>query len=222
MANEPRSVWSRSVVRVGGGRRFVVETERKGRFVITAAHCLPKLPPAHPGAFPAERTCPKLIGRLGGQKTTVWAECVFADPVADLAVLASPNDLHFGREAKAYETRIKKARPLPIGRLTFVSKTVPLLLSGTMFTIPTPPTAESDAWVLSLDGRWFSCRVGSHGRAVEIIDSAEPIERGMSGTPIVAPGGAAIGVISLGVGINPELAADLPAWMLRITGCLPT
>ena len=36
-----------AVVRVGGGRGFVIETDR-GRFIATAAHCLPELSDPHP------------------------------------------------------------------------------------------------------------------------------------------------------------------------------
>ena len=42
----------------------------------------------------------------------------------------------------------------------------------------------------------------------------------MSGSPIVAPDGAALGIISTGNAPNPELAADLPGWILRATGAL--
>jgi hypothetical protein len=36
--------WIRSVIKVGDGRGFVVETEREERLIITAGHCLPQLP----------------------------------------------------------------------------------------------------------------------------------------------------------------------------------
>jgi hypothetical protein len=37
----------------------------------------------------------------------------------------------------------------------------------------------------------------------------------MSGSPIVTPGGTAIGVVSTGAGPNPQLVAHLPGWILR-------
>lgn len=40
---------AQAVIRVGDGRGFMVERQRQ-RFVLTAAHCLPRLPPAHPDA----------------------------------------------------------------------------------------------------------------------------------------------------------------------------
>ncbi len=88
-----------SIVKVGGGRGFIVECRAKlppvrhlrrfvtRRLVITAAHCLGKLPPATAAAFFYERTYKSLLGHLDGSKKDIWAECLFADPVADIAVL---------------------------------------------------------------------------------------------------------------------------------------
>lgn len=213
--------WRRSVVRVGGGRGFVVETEREDRFIITAAHCLPHLPPSHAASNLEERTYANLIGPCDAEPT-VWAECVFVDPVADLAVLCTPDEQALADEAADYKAVLEPTVALPVAGLTFVRE--PFTLSdGTI--ILGPPRAESEAWLLSLDGRWFSCRVTSGGRAVWIAGAAEPIRGGMSGSPLVAPGGKAIGVVCVSAsglsfgdregGPNPELAAHLPAWILR-------
>jgi len=94
------------VVKVGGGRGFVIERRIrvnirdfatvqsrkhfyfvKRRFVVTAAHCLPELPPAHACPLPQERIYPDLLRSLDGTKSKVWSVCFFADPVADIAVL---------------------------------------------------------------------------------------------------------------------------------------
>jgi hypothetical protein len=55
----------RAVITVGDGRGFVVEGNRGKLCVITAAHCLQDLPPAHPGSYLEERTYPNLLGRIG-------------------------------------------------------------------------------------------------------------------------------------------------------------
>ena len=69
---------SRSILRVGGGRGFVIEKNGR-RFVITAAHCLrapvsvrrdmaskgATLPPAHGASYSEERIYPRLLGPLG-------------------------------------------------------------------------------------------------------------------------------------------------------------
>jgi hypothetical protein len=54
----------RAIIRVGDGRGFVVRDARGNYFVITAAHCLPHLPPAHAVAQYYERTYGRLLGRL--------------------------------------------------------------------------------------------------------------------------------------------------------------
>jgi len=71
-----------SVVTVGDGRGFVIEDNRHKRLVITAAHCLPHFPPCHGTSYTEERTYKKLLAPLKA-KPTVWAECLFADPIAD-------------------------------------------------------------------------------------------------------------------------------------------
>ena len=50
------------------------------RVVVTAAHCLGNLPPAHGMAFFWERTY-NLLGTLDGSKKDICAECLFVDPV---------------------------------------------------------------------------------------------------------------------------------------------
>ena len=205
------------MIRVGDARGFIVATEQGERFIITAAHCLPHLPPAHPASYLEERTYAKLVGRLGAEPT-VWAECVFVDPVADLAVLCSPDDQELYGEAEEYDALVESARPLPVGGLEFTRE--PIRLED-QATILGPPQADSDAWLLSLEGQWFSCRVRSRGRALGIYQAVEPIRAGMSGSPIVTSSGAALGVVSVSAsgsfddregGPNPELAALLPGW----------
>jgi hypothetical protein len=79
-----------SIVKVGDGRGFVV-THGGEKLIVTAAHCLPHLPPAHVWFYLEERTYADLAGRLGGTGK-VWMECIFADPVSDIALLGSPDN----------------------------------------------------------------------------------------------------------------------------------
>src|SRR5262245_17572855 len=132
---------TRSVLRVGGGRGFVVEAKlpqlpqeladklkaeglalRRAppsrRVIITAAHCLPRrLPPACSFPFDEERTYKKLLGPLGG-KATVWAEMLFADPVADIAVLGEPDGQKWHDESSEYEQLVDAAKPIRIADVT--------------------------------------------------------------------------------------------------------
>lgn len=94
--------WSQdAIVTVGHGRGFLVKAQC-GVVVVTAAHCLPKVPQTDPHPDSTERICPgKLLGQLG-KKATVRAECLFADPVEDIAVLRELQGHEFTRQADAY------------------------------------------------------------------------------------------------------------------------
>jgi hypothetical protein len=77
----PANQLTSAVLKVGEGRGFVVKRRTRGdRIIITAAHCLPHLPLAHPASFTEERTYQRLLGPLD-VKPMVWAECLFADPL---------------------------------------------------------------------------------------------------------------------------------------------
>jgi len=107
-----------AVLRVAEGRGFVVASklQRRERLVITAGHCLPRLLPCHTGSHLEERTYERLLGPLGA-KPTVWAECLFVDPISDLAVLGAPDSQALCDKNKEYEaltramTRFALRRP---------------------------------------------------------------------------------------------------------------
>ena len=80
------------VITAGSGRGFVVDGAGE-RLVITAAHCLPFLPPAQSFFEPKERIFGPFIARLGDEPRA-WAVCRFVDPIADIAVLGSPDNPH--------------------------------------------------------------------------------------------------------------------------------
>jgi hypothetical protein len=159
-----------AIVTVGEGRGFLVETSSShsisARWVITAAHWLPHLPPPHPASYTEERTYAKLLGPLG-EEQTVWAECVFADPIADLAVLAEPDRQELPSEYDAYVSFVEAGSPLRIGAVT-------------------SPCA---AWLLTLDGRWerSGIRVNEYGsgRWLTVVGAEDGIAPGTSGSPIV-------------------------------------
>src|SRR5262249_29841032 len=91
-----------AVFRVGNGRGFVLEIGST-RYVITAAHCLPKQPPPHGASSLCERTYSELLGRLLDKQLSVWCECLFADPVADIAILGCPDSQELGEEGEAFD-----------------------------------------------------------------------------------------------------------------------
>lgn len=222
-----QSQWACSVLNVGygraNGRGFVVETKRRERPVITAAHCLPKLPPAHGASYTKERTYAEILGPLG-HKRTVWAECVFADPIADLAVLKAPDDQELAEKADAYERLVEAALPLPITDIALIR--LPIILPSTRLgtitsesmTVLGPPSWQGRAWVLSLDERWFSCAVSAGNRGLNIPEATERIEGGMSGSPIVSEEGRAMGALpSMLVATDATLSLRAPCR----AGCWP-
>ena len=153
-------------------------------------------------ALTHERTYAALLAPLGERKPSVWAECMFADPVADIAVLGAPDYQALFEEAEAYDE---------------------LIDDGPVLQIADPPP-RGPAWLLTLDGQWARCEVRHSGRSLWISDATESIMGGMSGSPIIDPDGTAIGVVcfssgGLGEGHteggpNPKLTDSLPGWML--------
>jgi len=55
-----------------------------------------------------------LLGPLRG-KRTVWAACLFADPIADIAVLGQPDNQELSKEAEAYNRLMEDMATLTVG-----------------------------------------------------------------------------------------------------------
>ena len=201
---------TRGIVRVGDGRGFAVEGAYE-RFIVTAAQCLPFLPPCGSISHVHERTYQSLIGQLGGE-CTIWGECLFVDPIGDIAVLGSPDSQEFNAQSDDYEAYE-----------AMVGDTTPLTISEA--------PSKGHAWVLSLNGRWFECHVKRFAKGSLWISGAnEGIAKGMSGSPILLEDGSAIGIICSGNvsrricgqdvivtegGPNPGLTRNLPGWLLH-------
>jgi hypothetical protein len=199
----------RAVVRVGDGRGFVVEGARS-RIIITAAHCLgPTIVPCASFSDTEDCTYASLLGKPG-EKPTVWTECFFIDPIVDIAVLGPPDDQALSDEWDAYDAMVGESLPLSVSEAP----------------------KRGRAWLLSPKGRWFQCDVLRHpapNGALWISGAAENIVGGMSGSPILADDGSAIGILctscsvagsgaSASGGPNPRLASHLPGWLLREIG----
>jgi hypothetical protein len=202
---------TRCVLRVGDGRGFIVEHRYRvklptgnrfltQRFVITAAHCLPQLPPAHGASYTEERTYANLLGPLGG-KASIWAECWFVDPVGDIAVLGEPDNQNLDQEYDGFCQLVETAPVVPIGRWAS--------------TIQISSEVEQSGWMLSLAGQWVEMPLryfqGMHGTSVSIRES----KPGQSGSPILNQRGEAIALVALGSSNNewspqPVLCRDLP------------
>jgi hypothetical protein len=192
-----------AVVTVGDGRGFVV-TCRQDRLVLTAAHCLPFFPLCHSMSGLEEKTYTPLLAPLGSEPA-VWAECLFADPVADIAVLGSPDNQELFKEADAYEALMESATPMAIADTPAIGR----------------------GWLLSLEREWFRCTVQYMKRGdgpLWICNTAQPIVGGISGSPVISDHGAAIGIVAASRcqgredqygSKNPRLMRDLPGWLLH-------
>ena len=61
-------------------------------------------------SYTEERTYPNLLGLLGKTESMVWAECLFGDPVADIAILSTPDRQELYDQAAAYD-ELTELRP---------------------------------------------------------------------------------------------------------------
>jgi hypothetical protein len=205
-----------SIIRVGDRRGFVVEIRvslgsshlrHRAVLVITAAHCLTEtmrgepLPPRHSSSYTEERTYPILLDPLDGSPT-VWSECLFVDPVADVAVLCEPDSQALSDQHDAYE-QLMQGRPT-------------LLIAK-----PPPPHQPCPAWVLSHAWSWAPCTARTYGW-LRRLSIDRPTEAGMSGSAILTADGRAIGLINTGTIISgtpiaeqhgQASVANLPGWL---------
>src|SRR5260370_19104607 len=85
--------------------------------------------------------------------------CRFVDPIADIAVLGSPDNPH----ADDYKALTGTATALSFGD-----------------HVPHPVNFWAPARLLSLDDRWFSCTIRHYGRPPW---STHPAQRALRGTP---------------------------------------
>ena len=192
------TIMTDAVIRVGDARGFIAKDLEDERIVYTAAHCLPFFPPCHAASYLEERTYKALLGPLG-QEPTVWAECLFVDPIGDIAVLGLPDDQELYDKCHTYEALMQSITPLRIADVR----------------------EEASAHLLSLDGEWFRCKAQSVCGGPPFVSPtpSKNLVSGMSGSPILAEDGSAIGVVCISEsrrksGPHPHLAYHLPTRFL--------
>jgi hypothetical protein len=187
----------RATVVVGRGRGFVVD--RAGaRLVITAAACLPHLPSSNIDPFVDQRSFSNLLAPLRGQPC-VCAQCLFVDPVSNLAVMGPVEGEGLIAEVRDYEALMQSVGTLQIGHVQ----------------------GDTSASFMLRDRGWVQCTISYRGRGpLWVRDAAAVLKGSMPGSPIITNEGFAIGIVASaedeGSGApQPALADHLPGWLLR-------
>ena len=190
----PNFRWqANAVVTVGDGRGFLIDGDPDS-VVVTAARCLPRLPVDYPWTTD-KRIYRDLIGPLR-EKPSITVECLFVDPVSDLAVLGPPDREKLSDKYEGYRGLVMRRPTLPIAPL----RQTAIRSRG------------AAGWLLSIDGAWVSCKVRQRNGTLS-METAEAFAAEMLGSPILNASGVAIGAISYTV--HPHLCDRLPAWLAR-------
>jgi hypothetical protein len=185
-----------AVLTVGEGRGFLVSVGYD-TVVITAAHCLPHLPPPHPWSSTEERMYERLLGPVG-EPPSVSAECLFVDPIEDVALLVEHvehDDQVRSPEADAYTSLIRERCSVQIGAMT----------------------TAGPVWLLALNGEWLRCDATIRGfeHPLSVDGPPEAYAPGTSGSPVLDARGRAVALVSGGADLNPLLLDSLPLRILR-------
>jgi hypothetical protein len=172
-------VLTRSIIKVGDGRGFVIDGEAD-QLIITAAHCLPFFPPCISFSDLHERTYQKLLAPIG-EEPIVWTECLFVDPISDIAILGPPDSQELSNRWEQYNELVDSLDPISVA----------------------DAPEDTPAWLLSLDKQWRQCMVRHVGGPLWFYDAKDGIHPGMSGSPVLLGDGSAIGVVA-------QLGAAIP------------
>jgi hypothetical protein len=218
-SNSGRNFATEAIIRVGGGRGFLLENRHivgwratLGHVVLTAAHCLPYLPPPTIASDASERMYDELLAPLDDGGRPASCECLCVDPRGAVAVLGQPGPQGAPEDISiAYEELMENRSPLRLG-------TGPDLRNSSerdsQVSIP--------VWLVTLNGRWVECTAQRHPRLLVIDGPPEAGAFGTSGSPILIEDGSVIGVVNTGGESESEhlhtigtlIADSLPKWIL--------
>lgn len=134
----------------------------------------------------------KLLGPLG-TAPSFCGECLFVDPVSDLAILGRPSGQDFGEKVvAAWDDFIEDIDPLELDT--------------------DQPTR---GWLLSLERQWMPCTIQITGEGGLMVKNAIGCIVGeMSGSPILSDNGRVVGVVSITSNCSQaHLPSALPQWL---------
>ncbi len=123
-----------------------------------------------------EKTYRRLLRLIGSKKRRTSVECLFVDPLSDIAVLGSPDNETFSEESTRYEKLVESVKPVSIGDTVKEGERL---------------------WMLGLDGKFKSATcLGFSGSRLWLRGA--DVKPGISGSPILNEKGLAVGVCNLG------------------------
>lgn len=191
----------KSIVKVGSkgsyGRGFWVGSPDYG-LIVTAAHCLPYYPTRRDDVLCySDLTYADLVARPDG-KGTCWAECLFLDPVADLAVLTEPCNQFLSEESDKFSDFASRSEFLEIGSLADGETSARIMFNN----------SESIPCIVETNSRLLT-------RGFTIKKTDGKIKSGMSGSPILTDDGKVVGVLC-NDDTGPILSRCLPPWILNL------
>ena len=133
------------------------------------------------------------VGPLDGERS-IWVECSFADPIADVALLREPDHQLIAEQCLQFRKFASKIEPLQFGL-----------------------DKPSSVWVLELSGEWREASgISVDGNSIWGDPRGDfTFEGGMSGSPILDGAGKAVGFVSTD-GSCPRLPHTLPRWFLEL------
>jgi hypothetical protein len=183
------------LVKVGEGRGVVVRANGLAHpLIITCAHCIPERPSAHLARYLHEYTF-RLLGPLFG-RVTVFAEVLFYDPIADVAVLSQPDAQVLFEQADAFDELLAHCKPIAVAANS-------------------PPNGAG--FVFDLKGKLQPVTYEVHPSGITVRVEGYPFLGGMSGSPILDDQHRVVALCSVGdLGgsdnfPSPRLAVAIPS-----------
>ena len=183
------------------GQGFIVH----GGYILTAAHCVPW---SGQGQMPLRFGYYFLVNMITADGQRLTGQVVAVEPVSDIAVIASPDNQTFPKEAEAFDLFAQSVNPLPLS-----SKEFPF---GQPFQIH----------ILTHTGDWLSGEASQWAEnAPTLVTETDPaIEGGTSGSAVLSDTGEVLAVVSTvgnsgdgsaGIGSNARPCQSLPVWVWR-------